>query len=723
VRTRSARRLANGIVLATLAFLAASSALELSGGAVAADGPDAVFMVVNVVASATYLLIGRAIVTRQPENTIGWLLMAIPLVASFGFVNGDYSVRGLVDTADPLPFARVSAWVDSWTLVPMLAVFIPLFLLFPNGRLPSPRWRWVLIATVTASAVTTIGIAITPGRLTGGLEELGPAAITNPFGIDALAGVIETVTTISGFTTLATAIAACAALVVRFRGATADVRQQIRWLALVGVAFVAQLGATIAGAILLSENDVIGNVLFATMFGTLVLGIPAACGVAILRYRLYELDVVIRKAVIAATLAAFIGLVYVGIVSGVGALIGSEREGALAFAATAVLAIAFQPARDRARRLADRLVYGTRATPYEVLAEFSERAGDAYASDDVLPRMAEIVGRGVGADLATVWLRVGGELRPAASWPVGELGGGLPLRGGWLPSIEGHAVEVRHRDELLGAIAVSMPPDDPMDPAKERLIEDLAAQARLVLRNVRLVEELRASRQRLVAAQDEERRKLERNLHDGAQQQLVALQVQLRLAEQLAGTDPDRERKALHRLQGAAAHALDDLRDLARGIYPPLLADQGLPAALEAQARRASIPVEVDPDGVDRYERDIEAAAYFCALEALNNIAKYANATHATIRLAHEDDSLVFEVRDDGRGFDPEETGYGTGLQGMADRLDAIGGSLDVMSTPGNGTTVRGRMPVSSPADRAYADLADAHADSSRSGPKTALGM
>jgi signal transduction histidine kinase len=668
--------------------------LELSGGAVAADGPDAVFMVVNVIASATYLSIGRAIVTRQPENTIGWLLMAIPLLASFGFVNGDYSVRGLVDIPDPLPLARVSAWIDSWILVPMLAAFIPLFLLFPNGRLPSPRWRGVLVATVAASAVTTIGIAITPGPLTGGLEELGPAAITNPLGVDALAGVIETVTLVSGFTTLATAIAACAALVVRFRGATPDVRQQIRWLALVGVAFVAQLGAAIAGAILLNENDIIGNVLFATMFGTLVLGIPAACGVAILRYRLYELDVVIRKAVIAATLAAFIGLVYVGVVSGIGALIGSEREGALAFAAAAMLAIAFQPARDRARKLADRLVYGTRATPYEVLAEFSGRAGDAYASDDVLPRMAEIVGRGVGADLATVWLRVGGELRPAASWPADGLEPSLPLRGGALPAIEGHAVEVRHRGDLLGAIAVSMPPDDPIDPAKERLIEDLAAQARLVLRNVRLVEELRASRQRLVAAQDEERRKLERNLHDGAQQQLVALQVHLRLAEQIAGTDPDKEREILHRLQGAAAHALDDLRDLARGIYPPLLADQGLPAALEAQARRAPIPVDVEPDRVGRYERDVESAAYFCTLEALNNVAKYAEASHATIRLSHEDDQLVFEVRDDGRGFDPDATGYGTGLQGMADRLDAIGGTLDVESAPGTGTTVRGHVPI-----------------------------
>jgi signal transduction histidine kinase len=299
-----------------------------------------------------------------------------------------------------------------------------------------------------------------------------------------------------------------------------------------------------------------------------------------------------------------------------------------------------------------------------------------------------------------VWLRVGDELRPEASWPVDDHGDPARLRGSALPSIDGHAAEVRHRGELLGAIAVIMPSDDPIDPSRERLIEHLAAQARLVLRNVRLVEELRASRQRLVAAQDEERRKLERNLHDGAQQQLVALQVQLRMAEQIAGRDPAKERELIHRLQGAAAHALDDLRDLARGIYPPLLADQGLSAALEAQARRAPIPVEVEPDGVGRYERDVEAAAYFCALEALNNVAKYADASRATIRLSDEDGELVFEVSDDGRGFDPDQTGYGTGLQGMADRLDAIGGSLDVLSAPGSGTTVRGRVPVAAGAPR-----------------------
>jgi signal transduction histidine kinase len=229
------------------------------------------------------------------------------------------------------------------------------------------------------------------------------------------------------------------------------------------------------------------------------------------------------------------------------------------------------------------------------------------------------------------------------------------------------------------------------------MIHDLAGQAGLVLRNVRLIEDLRASRQRLVAAQDEERRKIERDLHDGAQQQLVALTVQLKLAETMLTRDPAKGVELLDGLQGTAGDALEDLRQLARGIYPPLLADKGLVAALSSQTQRAAIPTTVDGDGVGRYTRDVESAVYFCSLEALNNVAKYAGATHAVVTLRQEEGHVEFQVRDDGVGFDPSATGYGTGLQGMADRLDAVGGSLWVDSAPGAGTTVTGRAPAAQP--------------------------
>jgi len=399
--------------------------------------------------------------------------------------------------------------------------------------------------------------------------------------------------------------------------------------------------------------------------------------------------------VVFGLLAVFITAVYAAVVGGLGAITADRGSAILSFAAAAVLAVAFQPARDRARRLADRLVYGKRATPYEVLAEFSGRMSESYATEDVLPRMAEILRAGTGASSAGVWLRVGSTLRPEAA-------AGEPFEretavvvGDTLPDLVAeHVVEVRHQGELLGALSVLMSPSDPMNPAKDKLVRDLAAQAGLVLRNVRLIEELRGSRRRIVAAQDERARKLERNIHDGAQQQLVAMQVKLRLADGMVERDPQKTHELLAELQQESNEALEDLRDLARGIYPPLLADKGLTAALEAQARKASVPVTVDPDGIGRFQPEIEAAVYFSCLEALQNVAKYAEANAAAIRLSNGSGELRFEVSDDGRGFDPSATSYGTGLQGIADRLAALGGELVVTSAPGDGTAVAGRLPL-----------------------------
>ena len=255
-----------------------------------------------------------------------------------------------------------------------------------------------------------------------------------------------------------------------------------------------------------------------------------------------------------------------------------------------------------------------------------------------------------------------------------------------------------------------------MNPAKERLIADLAAQAGPVLQNVRLIQELRASRQRLVAAQDEERRRLERNIHDGAQQELVALAVKQRLLGNLIGRDDDKAKEMVAQLAADTNSALENLRDLARGIYPPLLADKGLVAALDAQARKAVVPTTVEGNGIGRFGQDVEAAVYFSCLEAMQNIAKYADASGATIELTDGDGSITFLVTDDGHGFDPAATGYGTGLQGIADRLAALGGELNVASEPGSGTRLRGVLP-------AHAGAAEPQADSSRSGPNADLGM
>jgi signal transduction histidine kinase len=222
-----------------------------------------------------------------------------------------------------------------------------------------------------------------------------------------------------------------------------------------------------------------------------------------------------------------------------------------------------------------------------------------------------------------------------------------------------------------------------------------------VLKNVGLtaellarLDDLRASRQRLVSAQDQERRKLERNLHDGAQQDLVAIKVKLGLAEMFAAQDPSKAKAMLLELAADADDALDTLRDLARGIYPPLLADKGLTAALESQARKATMPVEVVGNGIGRYPQEIEAAVYFCVLEALQNVHKYAEATQATVRLSEVDGELHVEVQDDGQGFDVGSQKQGSGTQNMEDRLDALGGGIEIRSRPGKGTMLKGFIPV-----------------------------
>jgi len=678
-----ARRIAIALVASFVVLWVLRIVLGISTGSLVDQDSrvlDLIFGVGLAGFTSLFVLVGWTIVTRQPRNTIGWLLLVIPVFFIGAFVVGDYATEALVTNPGSLPFGRAAAWLDRWLLPVGLAILIPIFLFFPDGSLPSRRWRPVLWLYTAATVTTVVSWAVTPGKMNGALADLVNVNVTNPLGVDALAGSINAITQVAGFALLVSAFLAGAAIFVRYRGATAEVRQQIRWLAFVALAFLVEFVLGIVLSIVSHDNDAVGNAMFTIWFLTLVGGIPIACGLAIVKYQLYELDVVIRKAVVVALLALFITLVYAGIVAGIGALVSGQSDTLTSFIAAAVLAVAFQPARERARKIADRLVYGKRATPYEVLSEFSTRVGEAYASEDVLERMATVLRDGTGAAGARILLRIGADEREAAA--IGER------------NVDEVRVDVVHQGETLGALAVSMPPSDPIDPAKGQLVEDLASQAGLVLRNVRLIEELRASRQRLVAAQDDERRKLERNLHDGAQQQLVALAVQLKLLEQTAGKDPDRDRQLAAKLGSQANAAVEDLRDLARGIYPPLLADKGLTAALENQARKAAVPTSVEAEGILRYPQAIESTIYFCTLEALNNVAKYAEASHAVVRLSQENGHVEFAVQDDGRGFDTSSSSYGTGLQGMADRLDAVGGALRVDSAPGTGSTITGRVPL-----------------------------
>jgi signal transduction histidine kinase len=433
---------------------------------------------------------------------------------------------------------------------------------------------------------------------------------------------------------------------------------------------------------------------------------------AVARGPLLSAPAVLSRALVVAVLAAFIGAVYLVLPVGLGSVWGPESDTPLAVAATAIVALAFARVRGWARRLAQRLVYGDRASPYEVLAQLSDRVMGAAADPEVLAQMARIVAEGSGAAGSRVWQRRDDELVPAAAWPRTTTVEPAPiaLKGDELPPLPDahYSVAVRHRNELIGAITVRQALGEPLSPADLHLLDDIAGQAGLVLRNVRLTSELagrleeisaqaaeiRASRERIVATQDAERRRVERDIHDGAQQHLVALMVQLRVARTLVRRDPERARRLAGDLRGIVRETLETLSELAQGIHPLVLTTHGLVAALRRQEANPSVHVTVEDGGVGRYGPEVEAAAYFACLEALNNAAKHAAGANVSIRLTEQDGDLVFSVRDDGSGFDPEQCRPGSGLGNMVDRVAALGGSLAVTSAPSRGTDVTGRVPL-----------------------------
>jgi signal transduction histidine kinase len=656
---------------------------------VAVNGESLLEQIPYVIAFTLFGVVGALLLSRLRGNRIGGLLLFGAAITGASFAASELATYlasvGITDGPAVVAAALVST--VGWLLgsFPVL-LFLPL--LFPDGHLPSRRW--VPFAWLCVACLSLLAVALVLGQetLTGSTDDV---VVANPFFVQSLPR-FQIPDAVIGLSLVGLLLGSVASLLIRFRGSTGVERQQIKWVALaLGFLVTSFFLSTIASAVGLDANLV-----DTVVSGIAFIALPVSVAIAVLQYHLYDLDVVVKKALVAGALVLLVIAAYAAVVGLLGVVTSGNESAGTVFIVALVLGLAFRPVMRFARRIADRVVYGQRATPYEVLTEFSERVGESYATEDVLGRMAQILGQATGAGSARVWLRLGTEFQPTASWPTdAEPADVTVVADEVLPTIEGETVvEVRDGGELLGALSVAMPPSDPMNPSKERLVHDLASQAGLVLRNVRLVEELRASQRRLVTAQDHERRRLERNIHDGAQQQMVALSVKTRLARDLTTRDPGKAAEMLTQMDAEIKTALDDLRDLARGIYPPLLVDEGLGAALNAQARRSTVPTTIRAEGLGRYAPEVEAAIYFSCLEALQNVAKYAEASSATVILAQSNGHLTFEVVDDGHGFDPASHANGTGLQGIADRLGALHGDLTVRSEPGAGTRVRGRIDV-----------------------------
>ena len=400
-------------------------------------------------------------------------------------------------------------------------------------------------------------------------------------------------------------------------------------------------------------------------------------------------------------LAGFVVLVYASVVLGFGALVGrtSSPDLVLSVVATAVVAVAFDPVQSLLETAATRLVHRGTTPPYDVWERFSTTVTGSCPPEELPARMARVLAEGTGARTAEVWLMVEGRPEPAATWPPHAAPAGETAPGR-------RALPVRYAGETLGLLVVQV--DTPLTTVEEGLFAGLADQAGMVLRSARLraelsariaeqttrAKELRVSRQRLVDLQDERRRALERDIHDGAQQHLVALAVNLRLVQTVAARSPERADALLVAQRRAVSEAIETLARLSRGIYPPLLTEEGLVPAVRAAAAAAPVPVSVVADGVRRFPPRIEAAAFFTCLEALQNVAKHAQATSVQVSLRAVRDTLVLTVEDDGVGYDELEPTTGTGLANLRDRVDSVGGTLSARSVPGRGTCVEAVLPA-----------------------------
>jgi signal transduction histidine kinase len=399
-------------------------------------------------------------------------------------------------------------------------------------------------------------------------------------------------------------------------------------------------------------------------------------------------------------IAVFIVAIYMAVVVGVGSAVGTHGRPNLALSvlAATVVAVTFESIRGRAERLAQRWTGGRGVAPYEVLARFSEQMAAAYPGREAISLMARLLTEGTGLARVEVWLRDVDTYILAARWPeratlLAGVGpdGGLEVR-----AASASMTPVRHRGDLLGALVAVTDSGRRPTSTQRRVLADLAVHVGLTLRNVALVRELTASRQRLVTAQDAERQRLERAISDRVGRRLAIVNATLRASDTLASCED--ERSMLSVLRSETTTAERELRDLARGVYPPLLADEGLPAALAAHTHGPPLLITLQALEIGRYQQQIEAAVYFCCLEALQNVVKHAEANTAVVRLWVDDDRLRFIVCDDGVGFDPGRSTPGSGLRNMTDRVDALGGGLHIQSKRTSGTIVSGWLPIG-PAD------------------------
>jgi len=563
---------------------------------------------------------------------------------------------------------------------------------YPDGVVERRWQRWVVramwwqLALPPLLLVTRPSLVISPYLLDSPPEP----PVASPFAMAWLAPLGWPLELL--FVSYAGVLLGVSVLLVRYIQAGPLRRRRMRLLVYSMAAGVFLVFVGFAMTVLGVPDDSYGYELIAALFIPIALMIPVSIVVGVMRYQLFDIDLVVRRSLVYGVLASLIAAVYIGLAAAPGLALGDQVPVELAVVLTVLAAVVFHPLRRRLERLADRWVFGERINRYQLLTSFGATLEQTVDLAELLPRLAATVRRGLGA----AWVRVSLRGDKPETWlaePQGVAG-----------SPSGTAVlteELRHDDEVVGRIECG-PGEGGYDTADRELLATLAGQAATAIANVRLaahlseqLAELARSRARIVAAQDTERRRIERDIHDGVQQVVVALIAKLRLARNRLerGEKPD---ALLAELQHDAGELLIDLRELAHGIHPPVLSDGGLVAAVEARAGRLPLDVTVRADDalrVRRLDADVEAAAYFVICEALTNVVKHARASGALVRISAVNGTLSLLVRDNGIGRG-RAVGNGQGLTNLRDRVEALGGRFQVDDGAGEGTCVSADLPV-----------------------------
>lgn len=642
------------------------------------------FVFHNAPSAIVLLWMGWLVLRHRPGHGAGRVLLAIGIFdaahvgvaaledARLVAAGIDLAVApdtALVPAELPLGVAVLEMLLATLWVPPVVLLLTMLLLLFPDGSLPSPRWRWVPATAAAGTCVVLLGFVIVTWPTVGRDEP-------------TIAGMLvdEALFVPGGVAIVVAVVASVVALVQRWRRTPSVERWPFR---VVGAA-----AAALALVVVVTYPWWDIWVPATLIAGTLLVIVYA---LAVARYRLHDLEPVLGRTAVAAILAGLVAVVYLVIVVGVGSLVGRGVDNAvLPLVAVGVVALLIEPARRHARRLVDRLLYRRQADRTEVLSRLAERASASTDAEEILVEVADLLVRSTGASRAEVWLEIDRAEQLAAS--SGDSGEPSPVL----------RAAVVHQDERLGELRLYATAAADLVPDANQLLDDVAHSLGVVVRNARLtvqlraqVDELQRSRQRLVEVHDQARRGLERDIHDGAQARLISLRLRLGAARAMAGdVASDAVREQLDQLGAEVDAAVRSLRELARGLHPPILEQSGLAAAIRAHVRDLPGPVSVDADGVGRYERAVEGAVYFSCLEAVQNAVRHSGAQLIVVSLSAEHDALRFRVSDDGRGFDPEQVIAGAGLANIGDRVAALGGHVRIESTPGRGALVAGEIPA-----------------------------